>query len=257
MTIASDHCFVSPENDFNTIMAMGKYLMPYLAIEKEFNFHAKNRTILTPNQEKIGFIALNYIKFKVNQSVNTESHVHWHNFFIKIRNVLVCSNLKLVHRIIRYRKLSMNDNRYWSEGSFALMKAVEAFDPWRNIKFSTYGCRSILNIFSKINRSGHVHFVDQGELEQVQGQTSDISTVETDSKLASIIRSIVLTNDSSVLDKREKIIISARYGFMDKKYKLEEIGSSLDLTAERIRQIQIGALEKIKKHILKKHSSLI
>jgi RNA polymerase primary sigma factor len=54
---------------------------------------------------------------------------------------------------------------------------------------------------------------------------------------------------SSVLNKREQTIIKMRFGFSkeEKSYTLQEVGKKLNLTRERIRQIQDEALEKLKK----------
>ncbi len=58
---------------------------------------------------------------------------------------------------------------------------------------------------------------------------------------------------TALLDKltnREKIIIKMRFGIdASKEYTLDEIGRAMGLTRERIRQIQYGALEKIKTHV--------
>ncbi|MGB9836918.1 MAG: RNA polymerase sigma factor RpoD/SigA [Candidatus Saccharicenans sp.] len=50
-----------------------------------------------------------------------------------------------------------------------------------------------------------------------------------------------------VLDEREKAILSMRYGLEDgHEYTLEEIGQRFGLTRERIRQIELRALKKIR-----------
>lgn len=52
---------------------------------------------------------------------------------------------------------------------------------------------------------------------------------------------------SKVLTDREILIIKLRYGFVDGKvYTLESIGNNLNLTRERIRQIQAKAINKLK-----------
>lgn len=51
----------------------------------------------------------------------------------------------------------------------------------------------------------------------------------------------------STLTKREEMVIRLRFGFEDCEEKtLEEIGKRLGVTRERIRQIEIGAIEKLK-----------
>lgn len=59
--------------------------------------------------------------------------------------------------------------------------------------------------------------------------------------------------ENSPLTDREKQIIAYRFGFVDgKPYKLQEIGDIIGITRERVRQIEVKALTKLKRnHIIK------
>ena len=59
---------------------------------------------------------------------------------------------------------------------------------------------------------------------------------------------VALLND---LDERESKILRMRYGLDDQEpMTLKEIGSAINLTRERVRQIEAEALQKIKEHLL-------
>jgi RNA polymerase primary sigma factor len=61
----------------------------------------------------------------------------------------------------------------------------------------------------------------------------------------------------SVLDKREKKIIAQRFGLEGEEPKiLEEIGKSLGVTRERIRQLQNSALTKLRRALRKREDAL-
>ena len=61
----------------------------------------------------------------------------------------------------------------------------------------------------------------------------------------------------NVLDKREKKIIAQRFGLDGQEPKiLEEIGESLGVTRERIRQLQNTALTKLRRALRKREDSL-
>ncbi len=62
----------------------------------------------------------------------------------------------------------------------------------------------------------------------------------------------------SVLNKRELLVIIARYGLGDQNpLTLEEVGAQFNLTRERIRQIQKAALDKMKEALEQKDAVLV
>ena len=48
------------------------------------------------------------------------------------------------------------------------------------------------------------------------------------------------------LDERERAVVRAHYGLDQPAQTLNQIGGSLGLTAERARQIEVGALDKLR-----------
>jgi len=57
-------------------------------------------------------------------------------------------------------------------------------------------------------------------------------------------------SSAEILDARERAVLSAHYGLGGTPRTLNEIGSDLGLTAERIRQIEKEALEKLREAVL-------
>jgi RNA polymerase sigma factor (sigma-70 family) len=84
---------------------------------------------------------------------------------------------------------------------------------------------------------------DRMELEQLEDPDAEDPAEAAMSGVASELRGIL---DS--LNDRERTIVELRYGFLDgKRRTLEEIGQHFNLTRERIRQLELQALEKIRK----------
>jgi DNA-directed RNA polymerase sigma subunit (sigma70/sigma32) len=53
-------------------------------------------------------------------------------------------------------------------------------------------------------------------------------------------------NLADQLDERERAVLLAHYGLGQTAQTLSEIGAGLGLTAERARQIEVGALNKLR-----------
>lgn len=89
---------------------------------------------------------------------------------------------------------------------------------------------------------------DKTFLESIKDEESDVEKIIIAKTLKSAIDEIVKS-----LDPREVEIIYKRYGFDDGKPKtLEELGETMGVSRERIRQLENRALEKLKKKALKK-----
>jgi RNA polymerase sigma factor (sigma-70 family) len=52
------------------------------------------------------------------------------------------------------------------------------------------------------------------------------------------------------LDERERAVVRAHYGLGEEAQTLSEIGADLGLTAERARQIEVGALRKLRERLV-------
>ena len=89
---------------------------------------------------------------------------------------------------------------------------------------------------------------DKTFLDSIEDEDSDVEKVIIAKTLKSSIDEII-----SSLDPREAEIIMKRYGFDGgQPQTLEELGESMGVSRERVRQLENRALEKLKKKALKK-----
>jgi RNA polymerase primary sigma factor len=168
----------------------------------------------------------------------------------EIRKTLVEANLRLVVSIAG--KHTGNEAGFLelvSKGNFALIQAVEEFDYTTGFRFSRRAALDIAKEYAKVSgRSTELTPKRAASLASIQRDlretTADLSALErTRQNLAEVIR--------EELDEREQYVILHHFGLIGssirKKTKtLQQIGAELGLTKERIRQIELTALQKLR-----------
>jgi RNA polymerase primary sigma factor len=107
--------------------------------------------------------------------------------------------------------------------------------------------RDYVSFYSNVFDDSDVTF---GEVFDVDSETPE--EIAINNSIREEIRKII---DS--LPEREREVIKYRFGFYGKEYSLKEVGEIMNLTKERIRQIENKALEKIKEIIKTKSPELI
>ncbi len=166
----------------------------------------------------------------------------------KIKNILVCANLRLVVSIARKhtnRGAAFAD--LVSEGSMALMRAVEGYNYKKGFRFATYASWAITRSFAEV--------VPDAAIEQGQ----DISQIHSDMRHKNIIAAVEIEEAghnlthiiAQNLDQREQYIIRNHYGLdgslIRRNFKsMKEIGEDLGISGERVRQLELQALQKLR-----------
>lgn len=167
----------------------------------------------------------------------------------RIKNQIVQANLRLVVSIARRHTFghpSINLFELVSDGNLSLMKAVEKFDYARGFRFSTYGTWAISRGFARSvpDELSHVDRFQTGceELLSAAGGTDAEAPTPVDGlKLA-------LADGFKTLEDRERVILQRHFGLESDAdtQTLDEIGRELGISKERVRQIEIRALAKLK-----------
>ena len=113
----------------------------------------------------------------------------------------------------------------------------------------------------RINENGQFNILREDSLDNYIGNSEDKTFLDSiedeDSNVEKVIIAKALKSSIdeiiSSLDPRESEIIIKRYGFDGgQPQTLEELGESMGVSRERVRQLENRALEKLKKKALKK-----
>lgn len=217
--------------------------------------------LLTFENEQVLFRALNLLRFRFNQrrtrlsarkpSRKLLAEMDGMNDLInQIRSQLVNSNLRLVSSIARKFAASGCDvDDFSSDGCMILLGAIDRFDYSRGFRFSTYATHSIQRHFYrawKLRQRRKERFPNTASemLNEMPQETSE----EPICSNPEMIVADLLARADSLLDDREQQILMNRYGLGSGRSArtLREIASDLGISKERVRQLQMKALGKLK-----------
>jgi RNA polymerase sigma factor (sigma-70 family) len=229
-------------------------LPPYLASLYEI-------PLLTKEQEVYLFRKMNYLKYcaqqlrqqidpKRVQSSMLDEIERLQKESLAVKNQIIRANLRLVVSIAKRHLGSANSfDELVSDGNMSLIRAVEKFDYARGNKFSTYASWAIMKNYARSIPDQHVQrdrFVT-GHDEMFEARADERSTEqEHESQLRTMRDSISRILDK--LDERERSIIVSRFGLDEagEPHTLEEVGNELGVTKERVRQLEVRAMDKLR-----------
>lgn len=205
----------------------------------------------------------------------------------KERDRLVMPNFRLVLKeVFRYHPAGMKRSDLFQEGILGLHKAVFRFDASRSIRFSTYATYWIRQSIRKslIDKSRMIR-IPQAIQEELRKANSNLKASEAD-RVRRLMSDTILfsygeSDDSNDrfsfevkdptmpelgeqlhtgtvpqavnealqdLNSRERDVVQRRFGLAgERPQTLEEIGVHLNLSRERIRQIEQEALARMRK----------
>jgi RNA polymerase sigma factor (sigma-70 family) len=255
-----------PDRRVEPFELLGEHLLPeYLQV-------LKNTPVLTREQEIELFRRYNFLKWlvanerhrlqlsRVSATLLSELEGCLEQAE-EIRRVLVEANLRLVVSIAsKHAGAGANFADLVSKGNFALIEAVEQFDYTTGFRFSLRASLNIAKEYAKVSgrsteltpkRAASVATFQRGLRETTAGV---LAVERARHDLAQVIR--------EELDEREQYVILNHFGLTGSSVKkntktLKQIGDHLDLTKERVRQLELAALQKLRQSLSKEQFELL
>ena len=215
-------------------------------------------------------------QFASSDVLSNEEAVLLHNLFKSghegAREQLVRSNMRLVLKISNdYRNYGMDFEDIVSNGVLGLLKAIEVFDATKGdfspcasvwikkyIRMALDGYRGIhTKRYDRMTREERSFCIVESLNEKVgDGNTEFADSLVSDevspSEAVEEASSIKAMHDAidNALDSREKFVVRARYGLDGNGVlTLREIAEKLGMTHERVRQIEVSALTKLRERL--------
>lgn len=180
-----------------------------------------------------------------------QRYSEWVQRYHLIRTRLVEANLGLVYDLIgrsRFDALDRDDLN--SEGMMALLRAVDTFDPWRGFRFSTYACNAILRAFARAamqdsRRRGKI--VGSYDEDFEKGDRPEQVRQDQSGLFVERLQRILHVDDAELTDV-EKTVLARRFPLEEGRTRqtLDEVGRMMRVSKERIRQIQLAAISKLR-----------
>jgi len=231
---------------------MSNYEMPLLTKDQEqhlfrkMNF-LKHKAGKMLAEMKLPSGLIDYAKLRVEALDQIEAHLKEAN---QIKELLIRCNMRLVTSIAkRHSGQTENFFELLSDGNISLMRAVEKFDYSRGNKFSTYASWAIMKNFARSipdEKHRRERFVTGNE--EIFDAAEDKRTDEQEVIAAAEQASAKVNRLLELLEPREREIIRLRAGLDNGKegMTLEKIGERLGITKERVRQLNVRAMKKLR-----------
>ena len=185
----------------------------------------------------------------------------------KARNELLEANLKFVFDVAKkYSGKGVPMGDLISEGNLGLIRAIEKFDESNDVKFISYAVwwirHSMLDAIQKRKLTESVELeagvsndnvfarsLSDDEDDESDGDSPLDDTSEAYERLSK--QNSLLNKMFSNLSQREVNVINYYFGIDgNEKLNLIEIGKKLGITSERVRQIKMNAIRKMRSSAL-------
>ena len=217
--------------------------------------------LLTREQEAHLFRKMNYLKYKASMlraqldpnrpTSRLLRHIEkLYDESVATKSQIIRANLRLVVSIAkRYVGPIQDFFELVSDGNVSLLRAANKFDFSQGNRFSTYATWAIMKNFARTLYDAARHRDRfRTSHSEMFSYTEDVRKDPHEQESAQIKRESQVAKILDRLDERERQIVTARFGLIrgHEPLTLTQVGAAIGVTKERIRQIQVRAMSRLK-----------
>ena len=220
--------------------------------------------LLTAEEERYWFTWMNFLKYRAERN-RRQLDLNRPNLdlverieadlkeAIEARNHIVQGNLRLIVGLAKKLAKSMDEmSDLISEGMTPLIRSTELFDISLGNKFSTYATWAVRNqMIRMLKRAWNSQESTLGEDAPAWENLPDRESVSDASEAAQELRVAAVQRLLASLPEREREIIAARFALdgQPNGQSLADIARQIGLSKERVRQIALNTLTKLRETI--------
>lgn len=198
---------------------------------------------------------MHYAAYRAERGPTPQAAAAWHRRYFAWRDRIILGNRKLVYRAVssRFRGSAAIDDLI-GECHVVMIRATAAYNPWMGIRFSTYACTCLFRALSRVSRRLAAGWTRPAiDLQAIKDPTfpEDMEGQSDGQPREWALVMHHLRDDDSLLSWREKRILEHRFALSGggPPSTLDEVGVELGISKERVRQLQRGALGKLREVI--------
>lgn len=157
----------------------------------------------------------------------------------------------------QYKSDILSTDDLTSEGAIGLMKAARRYDPSRGKPFVTFAApyirRSIEEAIARLETDADLRSTDESlpvgshNNYTLLNVLEDVNAPRADAAVEQSTLSDDLVAAIGILSERERAVVSRYYGIGCERQTMAEIGQSLEMKRERVRQVRDQAVRKLRR----------
>ncbi len=193
---------------------------------------------------------MHYAAWRATEARSAREAARWWERYYECRDLTVLGNRKLVFRAVsKWGAARAFADDLAGECQVVLIRAVAAYNPWLGIRFSTYAFTCLMRALSRLTqRLAADRLARAMPLDDLPDGGEEDDSPSGAGRLDKYLR-----EEDPLLTPREKAILIRRFGLDDaapESVTLAQVARALGLSKERVRQVQLSALGKLRQAML-------